>query len=82
MAPRSALSPTMRPKERRRSEQGTDAAKASDKDSAKLIVMACASELVAGGFAEWQVLDTGDILLHFRGGATFLFAETLIRRLA
>jgi hypothetical protein len=37
---------------------------------------------VTDGYAEWDVLDNGDIQLRFNTGETFLLAETVIVRLA
>ncbi len=44
--------------------------------------MNCIGDLVAGGFAEWDRLDDGDIQLRFNTGETFLLSETVIVRLA
>jgi hypothetical protein len=39
-------------------------------------------QLVADGFAEWDMFDNGNIQLRFNTGETFLLAETVIVRLA
>jgi hypothetical protein len=51
-------------------------------DPAKALVMKYIGQLVAAGFAEWDMLDHGDIQLRFNTGETFLLAETVIIRLA
>ena len=38
--------------------------------------------LVVDGYAEWGVLENGDIQLRFHTGETFLFARTMIIRIA
>jgi hypothetical protein len=50
-------------------------------DPAKTLVMKHIGQLVADGFAEWDVLDNGNIRLRFYTGETFLLAETVITRL-
>jgi hypothetical protein len=39
-------------------------------------------QLVADGYAEWAMLDNGDIQLSFSTGETFLLTERAIIRLA
>jgi hypothetical protein len=51
-------------------------------DPAKALVMKYIGQLVADGFAEWDMLDNGDVQLRFNTGETFLLAETVIIRLA
>jgi len=51
-------------------------------DPDKAIVMTCIGQLVADGYAEWTMLDDGDIELSFNSGETFLLAERVIIRLA
>ena len=51
-------------------------------DPAKARVMACFRRLVADGYAEWQMLENGDIQLRFRSGETYLLAKTTIIRIA
>jgi hypothetical protein len=50
-------------------------------DSAKALVMKYIGQLVADGFAEWDILNNGDIQLRFHTGETFLLKETVIVRL-
>jgi hypothetical protein len=50
-------------------------------DPAKAHVMKHIDQLVAGGFAELDMLDDGDIQLRFHTGETFLLKETVIVRL-
>jgi hypothetical protein len=47
-------------------------------DPAKALVMKYIGQLVADGFAEWDMLDNGHIQLHFNTGERFLLAETVI----
>lgn len=51
-------------------------------DPAKALVMEFLGKLVAEGFAEWEIRETGDIELRLRSGETFLLSGTTIRRLA
>jgi hypothetical protein len=51
-------------------------------DPAKALVMKRVGRFVTDGYAEWDVLDNGDIQLRFNTGETFLLAETVIVRLA
>ena len=51
-------------------------------DPERALVMACIGKLVAGGHADWRVLENGDIRLRLGTGETFLLAETAIVRLA
>ena len=51
-------------------------------DPAKTLVMKYFAQLVADGFAEWDMLDNEDIQLRFNTGETFLLTETVIIRLA
>ena len=44
-------------------------------DPAKALVMTYFGQLVADGYAEWDMLDNGDIELRFNTGETFLLAE-------
>jgi hypothetical protein len=83
MFPRGALDA----KTRRERLCGTDAA--SDgiaslfhADPAKALVMTCVRRLVADGYAECDMLENGDIRLHFQTGETFLLARTMIIRIA
>jgi hypothetical protein len=49
---------------------------------AKARVMSYVGQLVADGYAEWDVLKNGDIELRFHTGETFILAETTIIRTA
>ncbi|MCA6110753.1 hypothetical protein [Bradyrhizobium cenepequi] len=51
-------------------------------DPAKARVMAYFRRLVADGYAEWQMLENGDIRLRFRSGETYLLAQTAVIRIA
>jgi hypothetical protein len=51
-------------------------------DSTKALVMAHMGQLVGEGYAEWDMLDNGDIRLRFHTGETFLLAKTMIIRIA
>jgi hypothetical protein len=51
-------------------------------DPAKALVMTCICELVADGYAAWDVLDNGDVQVRLDTGETFLLAEAVIVRLA
>jgi hypothetical protein len=50
-------------------------------DPAKALVMKYIGQLVADGFAEWDINNNGDIQLRFHTGETFLLKETVIVRL-
>jgi len=54
----------------------------AEADLAKAFVLACIGKLIANGFAEWTVLETGDVRLTFKAGETFLLADTSIIRLS
>jgi len=51
-------------------------------DAAKARVMACFRELVAGGHADWQALEDGNVRLRLRTGEVYLLGQTTITRLA
>lgn len=51
-------------------------------DPAKTLVMNFIAQLVAEGFAEWEMLNDGDIELRFNTGETFVLAEKVIIRMA
>jgi hypothetical protein len=51
-------------------------------DPAKALVMTYMSQLVADGYADWDMLDSGDIELSFSTGETYLLAERVIIRVA
>jgi hypothetical protein len=44
--------------------------------------MACIGQLVADGYADWTMLNDGDVELSFNSGETFLLAESVIIRFA
>jgi len=48
----------------------------------KTLVMTYLHRLVASGYAEWHVLENGDLRLRLLTGETYLFAETTIIRIA
>jgi hypothetical protein len=47
----------------------------------KALVMKTIGQLVADGYAEWDMLDNGEVELRFTSGETYLLAETTILRL-
>ena len=49
---------------------------------AKARMMAYFRELVAGGYAEWEMLDNGTIQLRFKTGETYLLEKATITRTA
>ncbi|MGO4675514.1 hypothetical protein AB4Z40_21670 [Bosea sp. 2YAB26] len=51
-------------------------------DPDKALVMSHIGQLVAGGFAVWELLETGEVEVRFPSGETYLLAETTILRLA
>jgi hypothetical protein len=51
-------------------------------DTAKELVMSYIGQLVADGYAEWDVLTNGDVEVRFHTGETFLLAETMMVRIA
>jgi hypothetical protein len=51
-------------------------------DPAKALAMAYFRRLVADGYAEWHMLENGDIQLRFHAGETDLLAKTMITRIA
>jgi hypothetical protein len=44
--------------------------------------MAAISQIVADGYAEWTMLDDGDVELSFSSGETIVLAERVVIRLA
>lgn len=48
----------------------------------KALVMKYVSQLVADGFAEWEIIANGDIELRFINGETYILSEKVIVRLA
>ena len=57
-------------------------ARAVYSDADKALVMTAIGQLVAGGHAQWAMLDDGDVELCFKSGETFLLAERVVIRLA
>jgi len=51
-------------------------------DPAKALVMTYVRRLVVDGYAEWDMLENGDIQLSFQTGEIFLLARTMIIRIA
>jgi hypothetical protein len=49
---------------------------------AKALVMSYVSQLVADGYADWDMLENGVVRLRCRTGETFLLGETTIIRIA
>ncbi|WP_043159957.1 hypothetical protein [Bradyrhizobium sp. Ai1a-2] len=83
MFPRGALDARTKREKRRRTRIIPDAiAGLVHTDPAKARVMAYFRRLVADGYAEWQMLENGDIRLRFRTGETYLLASTTIIRIA
>ena len=50
-------------------------------DTVKALVMTYVGQLVADGYAEWDMLENGDVELRCHTGETFLLAETTIVRI-
>ncbi len=48
----------------------------------KALVMTYIGQLVADGYAEWTMLDSGEIEVRFTTGEIYLLAETTVLRLA
>jgi hypothetical protein len=64
-------------------EEATDALVALAKDDPdKALVISSIGQLVAGGFAVWEPLETGEVEVRFTSGETYLLANTTILRLA
>ncbi|VIO69692.1 hypothetical protein CI1B_29000 [Bradyrhizobium ivorense] len=77
------IAPKKRLEKRVRVETTFDAVAARmESDPAKAEVMAHFANLVADGFAEWQVLDNGTIRLRLTTGATYLLEQTTVTRIA
>ena len=73
----------MRREKLRRTEAAPDAiADLIHADTAKALVMNYIGQLVADGYAEWDMLENGDVQLRCRSGEIFLLAETVIVRIA
>jgi len=54
----------------------------AEDDPDKALVMKYIGQLVVDGYAEWDMLDHGEVLVRFTSGETYLFGETTILRLA
>lgn len=64
-------------------EEAIDALVALARDNPdKALVMSYIGQLVADGFAAWEMLDNGEVEVRFTSGETYLLAETTILRLA
>jgi hypothetical protein len=48
----------------------------------KAFVMTYFHRLVAGGYAEWHMLENGDIRLQLLTGESYLLAKTTVTRIA
>lgn len=48
----------------------------------KTLVLAYLRQLIAGGYAEWHMLENGDVRLRLLTGETYLLAETTVIRIA
>ncbi len=51
-------------------------------DPDKAFVMEYIGQLVADGYANWTMLDNGEVEVRFTSGETYLLAESTILRLA
>jgi len=51
-------------------------------DPAKALVMTHIGQFVRDGYAEWAMLDNGDVKLWFFSGEIFLLADATMTRLA
>ncbi|MCP4559389.1 MAG: hypothetical protein GY873_35270 [Bosea sp.] len=64
-------------------EEAIDAFVALARDNPdKALVMSYIGQLVADGFAAWEMLGNGEVEVRFTSGETYLLAETTILRLA
>lgn len=64
-------------------EEAIDAFVALARDNPdKALVMGYIGQLVADGFAAWEMLDNGEVEVRFTSGETYLLAESTILRLA
>jgi hypothetical protein len=71
----------------RRRQSGTeatiDAVVALARDNPdKALVVKYIGQLVADGFAAWELHDNGDVEVRFTSGETYLLAEATILRIA
>jgi hypothetical protein len=51
-------------------------------NSDKAQVMTYIGQLVADGYADWKMLDNGEVEVRFTSGEAYLFCKTNILRLA
>src|SRR3984893_4692689 len=51
-------------------------------DPAKTLVMTHIGQFVHDGYAEWNMLDNGDVELRFFSGEVFLLADATMTRVA
>jgi hypothetical protein len=51
-------------------------------DPAKALVMTCFRRLVADGYAEWHMLENGDIQLRLYTGEAYRLGKAMITRIA
>src|ERR1700692_4575627 len=51
-------------------------------DPAKALVMTHIGQFVRDGYAEWTMLDNGDVELRFFSGEVFLLADATMTRVA
>jgi len=56
-------------------------ARAED-DPDKALVMKYIGQLVIDGYAEWEMLDNGEVEVRFTSGETYLLGESTILRMA
>ena len=64
-------------------DEAIDALVALAKDNPdKARVMRYIGQLVADGFAAWEMLENGEVEVRFTSGETYLLSETTILRLA
>ncbi|TAN00714.1 MAG: hypothetical protein EPN45_14025 [Rhizobiaceae bacterium] len=64
-------------------EEAIDALVALAQDNRdKALVMKYIGQLVADGYANWAMLDNGEVEVRFTSGETYLLAESTILRLA
>lgn len=83
MLPRGGFDARARRERRCGTEATPDAIAAfADSDPAKALVMNYIAQLVAGGYAEWQMRDNDEIGLRLGTGETFILAAGVIVRVA
>ena len=83
MSPRDAFDPGTKHEKLCRTDAALDTMAADiHSDPAKARVMTYLRRLVVEGFAEWQIIENGDIRFRFHTGETYLLAKTMIIRIA